>query len=617
MCVGEMISDVQEEDVRVHFERPKKLGVSKRCEDTKTVSYRVVASKMLRTNSTMPTRIVSKEDDSSAFSVTLFGMLSIEEQSMIFNCVGSDSGVVALVCLCACCKWMHFMIRRYMLNTLQEETCRLACSNMCLFSVSSPTTYKDQFKMEMKALTTAKLMKRAFSTMALHCASSHCSLAIRAYNKAILKKSCDSKRCLDMGDAGRLGNEIAGVVRVVYDTSEHLSAAYDASIAYVSTRSSTSLLRVSRECTERIVRVNAAEKKSRVVLSPHSDMDVVEIVTLSCSASGPLGVCWISASHDGSALLYAVGDSRGCVKTFLWDAHSSVSYDVEFVSTGCKSRFEVDPAMMGWKSLSGSFRKACKGLVEKESVKFVVVYEQEELLEEFLEGEGENSNRYSVWQYTFDRCTNSLMCDRVGLEACEALKSIDKLSSFSYDVSGRWMACCLTRRLHQTFGCFVDVDSCDDEVIFCCPKALMGRRFVVRRVAMSPSGDKLAMLCSSKSDLCVEVHMRISNTVCVRFMHVGLNLVHPYVYAMTDNPELRILEFSPCGRFVVWRETDARSEENQGLFSVAVTEKHVDQVDRDSIMSLNIVRTNMPRDLIWRKCGIWMRLRRGAVLLQS
>ena len=58
MCVGEMISDVQEEDVRVHFERPKKLGVSKRCEDTKTVSYRVVASKMLRTNSTMPTRIV-------------------------------------------------------------------------------------------------------------------------------------------------------------------------------------------------------------------------------------------------------------------------------------------------------------------------------------------------------------------------------------------------------------------------------------------------------------------------------------------------------------------------------------------------------------------------------
>jgi hypothetical protein len=273
--------------------------------------------------------------------------------------------------------------------------------------------------------------------------------------------------------------------------------------------------------------------------------------------------------------------------------------------------------MIGWKSLSGSFRKACKGLVEKESVKFVVVYEQEELLEEFLEGEGENSNRYSVWQYTFDRCTNSLMCDRVGLEACEALKSIDKLSSFSYDVSGRWMACCLTRRLHQTFGCFVDVDSCDDEVIFCCPKALMGRRFVVRRVAMSPSGDKLAMLCSSKSDLCVEVHMRISNTVCVRFMHVGLNLVHPYVYAMTDNPELRILEFSPCGRFVVWRETDARSEENQGLFSVAVTEKHVDQVDRDSIMSLNIVRTNMPRDLIWRKCGIWMRLRRGAVLLQS
>jgi hypothetical protein len=471
--------------------------------------------------------------------------------------------------------------------------------------------------MEMKALTTAKLMKRAFSTMALHCASSHCSLAIRAYNKAILKKSCDSKRCLDMGDAGRLGNEIAGVVRVVYDTSEHLSAAYDASIAYVSTRSSTSLLRVSRECTERIVRVNAAEKKSRVVWSPHSDMDVVEIVTLSCSASGPLGVCWISASHDGSALLYAVGDSRGCVKTFLWDAHSSVSYDVEFVSTGCKSRFEVDPAMIGWKSLSGSFRKACKGLVEKESVKFVVVYEQEELLEEFLEGEGENSNRYSVWQYTFDRCTNSLMCDRVGLEACEALKSIDKLSSFSYDVSGRWMACCLTRRLHQTFGCFVDVDSCDDEVIFCCPKALMGRRFVVRRVAMSPSGDKLAMLCSSKSDLCVEVHMRISNTVCVRFMHVGLNLVHPYVYAMTDNPELRILEFSPCGRFVVWRETDARSEENQGLFSVAVTEKHVDQVDRDSIMSLNIVRTNMPRDLIWRKCGIWMRLRRGAVLLQS
>jgi hypothetical protein len=98
-------------------------------------------------------------------------------------------------------------------------------------------------------------------------------------------------------------------------------------------------------------------------------------------------------------------------------------------------------------------------------------------------------------------------------------------------------------------------------------------------------------------------------------MHMPFTAGNAYVGP--DDPGLRVLSFSPCGRFLVWRESESCSDELQGLLSVAVSEEPVDRTNKVTVSKLNTVTSNMPRSFCWRACGVWMRLRRGAVLVQS
>jgi hypothetical protein len=158
----------------------------------------------------------------------------------------------------------------------------------------------------------------------------------------------------------------------------------------------------------------------------------------------------------------------------------------------------------------------------------------------------------------------------------------------------------------------VNIDS--EDVIFCCPKALMGERFFVQDVTMAPAGDKLALLCASMQNLaCVEVHGRISDTACVRLMHIPLSSASGYTPIEAD---LCILTFSPCGRFLVWKASTANGGP-QALMSVCVSEESMEAGAKVDIVKLNSVESNMPREFLWRSCGVWMRLRRGTVLVQS
>ena len=582
-------------------------------EKNKVRIFRNVAAILLNTNVPVHTAVSTVSDDAAAFVPSLIGVLPIEAQLLIFGVVAENGGVGALLGLSSCCRWMHFVTRKYMHDDLQEQACSLACSKISLLPVSMPTSYIDQFLMEMRGSLILRLVKSAFSKMALHCAAPHCSLAIRAYNQSVIKELADPKHYPQLHNKAKkvFYNKLenTGVIRVAYHTSERLSAAHDAPVAFVASKTATP----GGGFRHVIVRVDAG--KENTVWSPHSDMAVSEPIDLQAPPGSVLAVVWMSASHDGSALLYATDEDYDDVegdnvKTCLWDAASQKTYSVGFVSMAGASGVEVEPRDHGWRSLGGWFRKGAKGEVDRR-LQFFVMFQNGD-----VEATDEGPRlwvRHNIWCYSFCRSAKKIVCHRVCLEASDVLRYDDRFIGISSDVSGRWMAASVLRDAQrQTFGCLVDVDS--DEVIFCCPKALKYGRYTVRSVAVSAAGDKLAMMCSAGNNVCVEVHSRISDTACVRLMHMPFAAANAYVEP--DDPRLRILTFSPCGRFLVWRESEACSDELQGLMSVAVTEDPVG--DRKAIISkLNTVTANMPRDFCWRACGVWMRLRRGAVLVQS
>jgi hypothetical protein len=586
-------------------------------EEIKVRTYRKVAASLLNTDVAVYTKVLTVANDTVKFAPSTVGRLPPETQMLIFGAVAEDGGVVALLRLCSCCKWMHFAIRTYMHDTLQEQACRLACSGISLLPVSMPSSYVEQFTMEMRGSLALRLVKSAFSKMALHCAAPHCALAIRAYNQSVVKELADPDYYPQLRNRAKAvfynKLESTGVIRVAYQTSEHLEAALDAPVAFVASK------KVSTEgiCQCSIVRVDAG--KTNTVWSPHSDMAVSEVIKLQSPVESILGVDWMCASHDGSALLYAYVEDYdnggyGAVKTYLWDASSQQSYAICFVSMVGESGIPVQPSNHGWTSLGGWFRKSCESGMGDSCLRFAVMFQNE--ANDFT-----METRHCIWQYEFNRQENTLVCRRVGLEASESLRYDDKFGEISSDASGRWMASRVSRGhndeagVWQTFGVLVDIDSHEDIVIFCCPKALLAGRYAVRAVAVTAAGDKLAMLCGASDNVCIEVHKRISDSACVRLMHMSFTAGNAYVGP--DDSGLRILGFSPCGRFLVWRESESCSEELQSLLSVAVSEEPVDRTNKVTISKLNTVTANMPRSFCWRACGVWMRLRRGAVLVQS
>jgi hypothetical protein len=589
-------------------------------DDIKFRTYRKIAASLLNTDVAVHTNVLTVANDAEAFALSVVGILPPEAQVLIFGAVAEEVGITALLRMCLCCKWMHFAIRLYMHDTLQEQACRLACSGISLLPVSMPASYVEQFTMEMRGSLAIRLIKSAFSKMALHCAAPHCALAIRAYNQSVIKDlsnpDCYPQMCHRAKMVFYTKLESTGVIRVVYHTSEQLDAALDAPVAFVASKTGSP----DGPCRHTIVRVDAG--KTDTVWSPHSDMAVSEVVELQGETGSILGVNWMHASHDGSALLYAVAENYNdgryeAVKTYLWDAGSQKSYKVCFVSMVGESGMPVQPSNHGWKSLGGWFRKQYKGKVESNCLHFAVMFENE-VTEVDAGGTLSFYTRHSIWQYKFCRAENTLVCHRVGLEASEMVMGRDRFDEISSDASGRWMAARVQRNhsdVRQSFGVLVDIDSHEDSVIFCCPKALLGGRYFVLSVAVTAAGEKLAMLCCSRDNVCIEVHKRISDTACVRLMHMPFTAGNAYVGP--DDPGLRVLSFSPCGRFLVWRESESCSDELQGLLSVAVSEEPVDRTNKVSVSKLNTVTSNMPRSFCWRACGVWMRLRRGAVLVQS
>ena len=582
-------------------------------EKIKTRIHRKLAGVLLGTTVAVQTKVLSSAEDVHAFVESVIGVLPPEAQILVFDHVARQGGVVALLGLTSCCKWMHFLTRTYMHPTLLEEACRLACSNISLLPVSSATSYTHQFALEMRGSLTIRLVKKAFSMMALHCASPHCALSLREYNQAVLKDLSDPRQYPQLRNKATMAfynkMETTGMIRVAFHKSDTLAPAHDVAVAFVSTN--------DIDNGDRIVRVDA--EQSNTVWSPHSDMQASFLFNCTGQSGAFVRVRWMSASHDASALLYSVSeewdDTGICnVKTYLWDMASRASYPVRFASVVSSSNGPgVEPSDHGWESLAGWFRKTVKGPADKDALNFAVVFQNE------YWPEGQASPRYarqSIWQYKFDRNARELVSLRVCLEESEVLKPDDRLSCISSDVSGRWMGCVVVRGgSHcQSFGCLIDTDSDDEGIILCCPKALMGGRFLVRKVAVTPDGNKLAMTCSAPHKLCVEVHKRISDTAGIRLLHMPFE---PDVSFGADNPSLNILTFSPCGRFLVWRMTEACRGDLQGLLSVAVSEYPVHHSDNVTISKLNTVRCNMPRDFCWRRCGVWLRLRRGAVLVQS
>jgi hypothetical protein len=586
-------------------------------EKNKVRVYRNVAAILLNTNVAVHTAVSTVSDDAAAFVSSLIGVLPLEAQLLIFGVVAENGGIAALLCLSSCCRWMHFVIRTYMHTELQEQACSLACSQISLLPISMPDTYIDQFTMEMRGSLILRLIKKAFSKMALHCAAPHCALAIRAYNQSVIKELADRNHYPQLRNKAKkvFYNNMSrtGVIRVAFATSECLSAAHDAPVAFVASKTAT------QEGGFRHVIVRLDAGKENTVWCPHSDMAVSEPIELNSPPGSVLNVLWMSASHDGSALLYATDEDYDDVegdnaKTLLWDVSSSRTYSVGFVSMAGASGVEVEPCVHGWRSLCGWFKKDIKGEVERNVLQFSVMFQNGD-----VEATDEGPRlwvRHNIWSYSFCRSAKKLVCHRVRLEASDVLRYDDRFTGISSDVSGRWMAARVLRDAQrQTFGCLVDVDSDEDGVIFCCPKALQDGRYRVRAVAVSAAGDKLAMICTAGNNVCVEVHKRISDTACVRLMHMPFAAANACVGP--DDPRLRILTFSPCGRFLVWRESEACSDELQGLMSVAVTEDPVGGRDKVVFSKLNTVAANMPRDFCWRACGVWLRLRRGAVLIES
>jgi hypothetical protein len=415
-----------------------------------------------------------------------------------------------------------------------------------------------------------------------------------------------------------------GMIHVAYHRSAILAAAHDAPVAFVATQDNW----IHNGHNDGIVRVDAGQE--RTVWSPHSEMAVSTIFNPSGVNEQFIRVVWMTASHDASALLYAVsvGSTHtpwtiGPVTTYLWDMASQTSYRVRFVSMACEAGLPVDPATHGWQSLDGWFRKNCKAPVECNSLNFAVVFQHEDWSQDFL---WPRLVRHSIWQYRFCRSTKKLVCTSVGWEGSDTFKEDERLSQISNDVSGRWMGCRVLRKVgFQSIACMIDIDNHDERAIFCCPKA-MGERFQVSGVAVSPAGDRLAMMCFAHQSVCVEVHERISESACVRSMHIPLNssnesLGDLLTYDSDNDHGDLTLTFSPCGRFLVWKVSDdvatALGDELQGLASIVISKDVAKQQHGVRIYKLNTVRSNMPRYFCWRKCGVWMRLRRGAVLVHS
>ena len=575
-----------------------------------TETHRRVANTLLLTTNALHTEVVSGADDMHSFSSSQLAIIPLETQIAVFDVV-AEGGVRQLLSLAECCKWMHFVLRTFMRATLTEEACRLACSNMSLLSVSAPGSYTEQFAMEMRSTVNLRMVKNAFQMSALHCASPHCTLALRAFNRAMTRKVCSAKYAHFLGSCEMISRdrlESTSSIRVAYDKSVMLAAAHDAPVAFVAVNDAGN----HPHRRDRIVRVDAGQRDS--VWSPHSDMAVSDIrhIRLDNDDTGDtfLRVCWMSASHDSSALLYALSD--GCdtrvdpPKTYMWDAESGSSYPVTFVSVAGEHGLPVEPGNHGWESESGWFRKASKECVDNEDdLDFVVVFQRKNPWV-----------GHSVWQYSFVRSLKKIVCKRVGMEASDVLTSGDHISSISNDVSGRWMGCRVLRESHHqsSFACMIDIDSHEDRAIFCCPKALLGKRFVVCQVVVSAAGDNIAMFCSAEHSSCIEVHKRISDTACIRLVHITCHAQPDAKWDTLYDSTPTILAFSPCGRFLVWRENQYSLEDGGGVQHMKSTALLHDE---ESVEIINSVRSNMPRDFCWRACGVWMRLRRGAVLVKS
>jgi hypothetical protein len=572
-------------------------------EKIKARTHRKVAKRLLCSKQAVKSRVLSASDDVRAFSPSMLGSLDTETQVVVFDHVAGDEGVAAFLRLCSVCRWMHFIVRTFMHTTLQEQACRLTCSNISLLPVSTPGSYIEQLEMEMRGSLALRLMKKAFSMLELHCASPHCSVAMRAYNQALVSDACSAKQ------ARCSRRRVPGLIRVAYDRVRMLEAAHDATVAFVSTNDERN--------TDRIVRVDATQ--ANTVWSPHSEMAVSDVVKIEGPTDELTQVCWMSASHDGTALLYAVSEGVDVLghksrrKTFLWDMDTQASYAVRFVAMVGERGLPVEPCNHGWHSIGGWFRKSNKGTADRDCLDFAVVFQNRET----VTADGIDvavEFRHSIWQHRFVRSSKGLVCLKVGFEASDVLGPDDSLHhSISSDVSGRWLGC-RVRRGHgasnapQFLGCMIDIDGDDDAVIFCCPKAFSNWRFVVHEVAVSPAGDKLAMTCRGGDQTCTEVHKRISETACIRLMRVASGsssrLYHRLHHGMDGHPHDAILTFSPCGRFVVWSES-------LWLRAVAVSEEPVE--DGFAISEIDIAPANTPRGLCWRGCGVWMRLQRGAV----
>jgi len=549
----------------------------------------MVAYRLLDHDAPMETKVVTCIGDGDIFLSSTLGRVSLEIQIAIISIVTEEVGVAALLELQRCCKWMHHLIRHYMHPVLQEHACRFACRDALL---DAGTTYKMKLCTEMSNQTTLERLKHAFSMMVIHCATPHCSVAIRSYNQHVRSMYGSHRRPRTRAHlrSNGSGGHVCGTIRVAYRALAKIAAAHHAPVAFLETTSH------SPSARRGVVRVDAAT--SDAVWSPNSDMSVsvLPILRGEASASESSSIHWMCASGHGEAVLYGtcmvVQDvyREHVVKPFLWGCGMDEAVEMELP--------DGSSAETGW------FKEVTA--VKGRSLRFVLLCSHED--DEYV--------AYDMWEYVYDHETGRI--DPIGVlyQHHELLFKGCSLSDYTHSVKGDWAACLMTRG-KQTLAYMMSSEG-DQTMISCCPIALLGGRFVIKKVTISTAGGMIAMLTSSRHDgWGVEVHKRVAGTSsCVR--HIYKLYRHPLAGTIRSdtaiNP-LQILAFSPCDRFLLWCDADDLT--SQALFALEVPHDAIHKDGRVGCNRINAVVENMPREMYWKPYGIWMCLQRGAVLLQS
>lgn len=502
-------------------------------------------------------------------------------------------------------KYAHHVVR----NLLHDEICELACRNATTLALTSGLgTFKEQFFCEKQSEAVAMLARRAYGLLAMHCAGAHCAVARRGHN------SCSSIR-EDLKNANARGRlklcdqaspDGMGCIRVCYERSDDYSVASDVPVAFVRNGPV-------------IARLDAAAKGA--IWSPHSEMAVtafsnLEEVGLNLRREqGPEVVRWLAASNDGRTVLGGRGDGA-----YLWlcDEGQVVLLRPDL------PRVETEVQMTRWLAVYGWFETFRKTAANMLYVSLMMQMAEVETMTDPPFSTVYRNFRHAIWTYEVDTSLAHvgdnvcLRCVEVSFEDVESSGWRQGGHCCSY--SGDWLGFFSTVNSVAYLYERNFVDDRDDlhasnALVACVPSARMGGRWEIIAVGIAPLGDRLGMLMrGSNMEMGIEVHDRISSCSSVRScifkMYPGCDM------SFTQTRVSTFVEFSPCGRLLMWCDGETSAKAQQPLFvaDTMVVEKGYRELRPKQ---LNTVRENMPKQICWKRSGLWVRVRRGVLLVQS